>query len=158
MADDPSRPVNDPTLAPPDGTDAPAARAPNHLARFLVVGVLATVVDAGTYTTMLWTGAAAVVWATHPHDVAKLVSFFFGTVVSYVLNKRYTFASRGTGYREPILFTVLYTITLALNVAVNHGLIQALGPAWAPVAFVAATATSTIVNFVGQKLWVFKDR
>ncbi|HRG48152.1 MAG TPA: GtrA family protein [Leptospiraceae bacterium] len=89
------------------------------------------------------------------HDYAKALSFVLGSFVAFILNKYLTFQKKESSIAEIIKFSILYAITLGANVAVNHGVIL-ITPEYKIFAFLCATGTSTILNFIGQKFWVFK--
>lgn len=132
-------------------------RTRTQLSRFIVVGLLATVVDASTYAGLL---AAEVPGA---HATAKGVAFLLGTTVAFLLNKAWTFEAKGSGATETRRFVVLYGATLVVNVGMNQATLITLTSTglplgWAePTGFVVATACSTVLNFIGQKLWVFRE-
>jgi putative flippase GtrA len=118
---------------------------------FLVVGSLTVLVDFLTYRGLLWSGWS---WTAG----AKAAGFLAGTVFAYFANRAWTFGHRthrpGTAWR----FALLYAVTLGANVAVNA---TALGLLWGTafavqLAFLAATAVSTCLNFAGMKLFVFR--
>jgi len=127
--------------------------------RFIGVGLVATVVDGGTYFAGLHLAGLS-------HSPSKAISFILGTIVSYVLNKLWTFESSERNHRELVAFCMLYGATFFLNVGVNEGslaVLSPLRPEAVPVpmveltCFVIATACSTVANFIGNKLWVFRD-
>jgi putative flippase GtrA len=77
-------------------------------------------------------------------------------VLAYVLNRLWTFDAAG-GVATALQFTVLYTCTLVLNVAVNAGVLGLLGdaPLRVETAFLAAQAVSTTINFLVMRQVVF---
>jgi len=122
-----------------------------HVVGFLVAGILATTGDAVAYAALLTIG-----WT---HDPAKAASFVVGALISFTLNRRFTFRSQGALHREAVAFSALYAVTFLLNVGVNHVgvalLVPSLDHLGSSLAFLAATAASTVANFLGQRLWVF---
>lgn len=100
-----------------------------------------------------------------PPSIAKAVSFISGTVVAYILNKFWTFKKPKRSHIEVVKFICLYVSTLGANVAVNRVTLDH-APTILPIlkgcetqfAFFAATGTSTVLNFLGQKFWVFKSK
>jgi putative flippase GtrA len=127
-----------------------------QLARFVAVGLLATLADATVY--------AALLFQVLPDQttLSKGLAFVVGTTVSFVLNKLWTFESKERDGREAAAFVSLYTASLGLNVGVNHVVLlsmEALGLPLGiarPIGFLSATTTSMVVNFLGQKFWVFR--
>lgn len=148
-------------------------RTRTQIFRFLVAGITATVADASVYFGLIDTGLAAGLHEALPrwlgaalpgeHDLAKSCSFFFGTLVSFVINKLWTFESKQTDLRQIGAFVTLYASTFVLNVMVNHSVLSlAETTSFTPrleevAAFVTATACSTVANFFGQKFWVFRN-
>ncbi len=118
-----------------------------ELGTFLIIGSLSVAIDFCTYH-------AGLRFAQLDASFAKALGFIAGATFSYFANKRWTFgyptARRGSAQR----FIVLYGVTLAANVMINSIALDHLASyRWA---FVVATATSTILNFLGMKLLVFK--
>lgn len=117
--------------------------------RFFVFGVLSAGVDFGVYNLLLHFG----LWA----DVAKAISFICGTITAYLLNRRWTFDSKG-GAAPAIRFAILYSTTFFVNVGVNAaGLAVFSADSWrVPVAWVIAQAVATVINFVLLRTVVFR--
>jgi len=111
---------------------------------FIVSGCTAVTTDLASYQLLL---------TICPVGVAKGISFLCGTLIAYLLNKYWTFQRDTRSWPELVCFLMLYTGTLCLNVTIHHLSLQYLPGL---IAFLAATATSTVVNFLGQKFWVFK--
>jgi putative flippase GtrA len=116
--------------------------------RFIPVGVAAVAIDYVVYISLVKLGL--------DHSLAKAVSFLSGALAAFLGNRYFTFA-RGAGVRGMLAFAALYVATLGLNVAVNAGVLALLPQtAWrVSAAFLAATGTSAISNFVGMKFAVF---
>lgn len=122
----------------------------DQFVRFVVFGTLSAGVDFGVYQLFLHVG-------TWP-DLAKAISFIFGTITAYVLNRRWTFDSAG-GAAPAARFAMLYTVTFFVNVGVNAlGLHALAGHGWTvSVAWVIAQGTATVINFVMLRTVVFRD-
>ncbi len=116
-----------------------------ELKRFLIAGFSAVGTDLVTYYILL---------NFLSHDVAKAISFLFGTIVAFVINKYWTFEKHDKSYKEVVQFTILYTITLGANVVTNKFVLEQTDSIL--FAFLVATGVSTVLNFLGQKFWVFK--
>jgi putative flippase GtrA len=136
-----------------------------RLGRFILTGLAATAADAATYDLGLRSGAAVFLSdVTHgpaPDVFAKGASFLVGTVVSFTMARAWTFADREPGARsgEAASFLTLYVATFLVNVTINHTLLTGVPGdvrVVAPLAFLTATACSTVLNFLGQRYWVFR--
>jgi putative flippase GtrA len=116
-----------------------------QMARFLVAGGLAVSTDFAGY------------WLLNeslPVDLAKGISFIAGSVVSFFLNKQWTFQNTSTSNNSAPLFVLLYVFTFACNVLVNNFMLAHVSD-MKLVGFLFATAASTFLNFFGMKYWVF---
>lgn len=118
-----------------------------ELGRFLLAGFSAVGTD--------WLGYVVLVQLGAPPSWAKATSFVLGAVVSFCINRAFTFHAReGALTRQAGAFAVLYAVTLGLNVAVNALALRLdLGRG---VAFFLATGSSTVANFLGMKFLVFR--
>lgn len=116
-----------------------------ELKRFLVAGFSAVGTDLITYYILL---------NFLSHDFAKAISFLLGTIVAFVINKYWTFEKHEKSYKEIWQFGVLYATTLGVNVITNRFVLDATEVVF--LAFLVATGVSTILNFIGQKFWVFR--
>ncbi len=116
-----------------------------ELKRFLVAGLSAVCTDLITYYLLL---------NILPQDIAKSISFLLGTIVAFVINKYWTFEKHTKSYKEIFQFLILYTITLCANVVTNKIILDYTSVIF--LAFIVATGISTVLNFIGQKFWVFK--
>jgi len=116
-----------------------------ELLRFLIAGFSAVGTDLVVYYLLS---------AHFEEALAKGVSFFAGTIVAYIINKYWTFEQKEKSYSEIVKFGILYLTSLAVNVFVNQLILEQFEHKL--FAFIIATGTSTCINFVGQKWWVFK--
>lgn len=119
-----------------------------QLVRFIVSGCFAVLTDYAVYISL---------YKDIGHSPAKLASFMAGTGVAYFLNKFWTFAAGKTPNSDIWKFAVLYMSTLIANVMTNKAILL-LNFEFVGLAFMAGTAVSTIVNFWGMRLWVFRKR
>jgi len=119
-----------------------------ELGRFLVVGLSAVATDFAVYM-----GLSRIL----PIAVAKGASFAAGAVLSFVLNRLFVFRAKEKGkvVKQAGAFVLLYATSLLLNMGVNAGAL-ALGLPKA-LAWLFATGTSTVTNFLGMKFIVFAD-
>ena len=134
-------------------TDAPAAAptARKELGGFLVVGILAVIVDFGLFNGLLWLGWS--VWA------ANAVALFLSMTFAFVGNYKWTFA-----HREIKSLLHAYTAFAGINLAavafieavvVGVEVVWEPGALWLNLVKAAATALATVGRFFAYKKWVF---
>lgn len=102
-----------------------------------------------------------------PQTGFKGVSFVFGVISSYLLNRYWTFSAnlkKGVS-KEIWQFLAVSGIGLAVNVGADYFLVNMIGifwgmkPAlWAQFSAVLASAIAMLWNFAGYKFFVFKER
>ena len=88
------------------------------------------------------------------HGLSKRVSFILGSIWAFLANKHYTFRSSVPARKEIIPFSLLYLSTYLANGWVHDMTWDISDIDW--LSFLTATATSTIINFLGQKFIVFR--
>lgn len=139
-----------------------------------MIGVLATLVDLVVYYILLQffpefqLDLNIVGEHFHPdnRDASKSCSFIIGSLVTYNLNKFWTWKQKDRSNKRFVKFYTLYGASLILNVLANKLALYILTEneafQWVPkkflVAFIFATGTSAVFNFAGQKLWVFSNK
>lgn len=117
-----------------------------ELIRFLVGGGSAVMVDYIIYRFFMQAGL--------DRNFAKAISFIGGSIVGFIINKLWTFESKRFSRQEIIKYIILYSCTSAINTEVNR--LVLLVAAVELLAFLCATGASTVLNFIGQKYFVFK--
>lgn len=114
-----------------------------------------------------------------PTFLAKGIGFCVGTFVTYNLNKYWTWRKNDKSKLRLVKFIGLYATSMIINIIVNEYGLQIFPNnefllSIRPVeglpeelfafklhkifAFGFATVVSSVVNFLGQKLWVFSEK
>lgn len=123
-----------------------------QISRFLLVGTAVTLVDSILYTVSLI--------LNFPIPVSKTLGFLGAVGVGFILHSRWTFAVKKTSMNQLILFFMLYSVNLVLNVYSNSFFLDLAGYSLFGFvfSFLAATTLCAFTNFFGQKYMVFKVR
>jgi len=139
-------PLVDERLADADG----AVDLKTQIIRFTVTGGFSAIVDFGLYVFLLKVVGL-------PVPVAKSIGFVAGTTTAYLINRRWTFQAPPSRARF-LAVVALYATTFAVQVGINQLMVHLLGedPVPVAVAFVVAQGTATVINFVVQRLVIFK--
>ncbi|MEV6274623.1 GtrA family protein [Nocardia sp. NPDC051832] len=140
-------PAELPLVDEPGGTDVDLK---TQIIRFTVTGGLSAIVDFGLYA-LLFTVVGL------PRELAKSASFVAGTTTAYLINRRWTFKAEPSRVRF-LAVIALYACTFAVQVGLNGVMYSTLPDQWwrLPLAFLVAQGTATVINFVVQRLVIFK--
>ncbi len=114
---------------------------------FVVVGFIAAAVHYGTLF-ILVEGAH---WRPVP---STLVGFVCGGFVSYILNRRHTFASDRPHEEATWRFATVSGVGFMLTWIIMHILVDRIGAPYLP-AQVLTTGIVMFWNFLANKLWTF---
>lgn len=117
--------------------------------RFLGVGAAATAVHYGLMTGL-------VEMASWPPVLAAVAGFVAGAVVNYLLNRRYTFASRRAHREGAPRFVLMLIFACTLNAALVWALIHGFGWHYL-VAQAVATGAVLVTNYLTLRYWVFAE-
>jgi putative flippase GtrA len=117
--------------------------------RFVVIGGPLAIVDFGLYVALLRLGLEV--------NIAKSLSFVAGTVCAYLINRRWTFQAPPSRVRFAAVM-LLYALTYSAQVGINYLFyVRWEHEPWrVPVAFVIAQGSATVVNFVVQRVVIFR--
>ena len=88
-------------------------------------------------------------------SLSKIISFIVASVNSFIGNKIFTFRAKSFNYKEPVKFILIYSVSLIVNSS-THDFFLNVFEGFLP--FIIASIFSIIINFGGQKLWVFKNK
>jgi len=118
--------------------------------KFMAVGVLNTLIDAGSYFALTrWLGLAAL------PVLAKGLAYAIGMVNSFFWNRTWTFRSRSNPWRAAGLFTLTHVAALGINAGTMALALQGLHLPEL-IALGLATGASFVWNFVLNKWVVFR--
>ncbi len=131
--------------------------------KFILVGVVNTLLDLTVLNGLIVISGLAAGWE---FSIFKGISFAIAVTNSYFWNKFWTFrGNEGGGVREFSKFFIVSLAGLVVNVGVASFFVNVIGPAggippqlWANIAALAAVVFSTLWNFVGYKMFVFKKK
>lgn len=118
-----------------------------ELLRFLVGGGSAVIIDFIVYRVLVHFGVDL--------SVSKAISYVAGAAVGFVLNKFWTFECKKLSITEVLRYILLYACSAVANTVVN--LVVMWVTSMTIFAFLCATGVSTIMNFLGQKFFVFRQ-
>lgn len=123
---------------------------------FLVVGVVNTLFGTAIML-VLYNVFGCSYW------LSSFCDYFFGSILSYFLNKRFTFHYQGTDLRSIARFTlnivVCYLLAYSLALPLTRHALQSLSlskPVVENVAMLVGTVLFMIINYAGQKFFAFK--
>lgn len=133
------------------GTQAERSRpglAP-QLTRFVLVGGLCALVDYGSYLALVGLD----LWV----HLAKALGWVVGTLTAYIINRRWVFRGKGGGAQFASVM-LLYGTTFTVQIGMNAVMLAYLPPSFwrLTLAFVIAQGTATCINFVVQRLVIFR--
>jgi putative flippase GtrA len=120
-----------------------------RIARYIAVGLGSVAIDAIVYAILLS--------VTDNTLLSKGISYVTGAIFSYFANWRFTFGARRGKFSE-VAFVLVYLSSLAVNLGVNELFLIWFGDEWwrAPLAFFITTGFTTVWNYIGMSLFVFR--
>ena len=123
---------------------------------FLVVGVVNTLFGTAIML-VLYNVFGCSYW------VSSFCDYLFGSILSYFLNKHFTFHYQGTDWRSIVKFAlnivVCYLIAYSLALPLTRMVLQHLQlstPVVENVAMLVGTVLFMVINYLGQKFFAFK--
>lgn len=128
-----------------------------ELTRFLAVGGVSFVVDLGLFNLLRFGPGELLL---HKPLTAKVLSVAAATLVSWVGNRRWTFADHRTAQRgrELLLYAIINVLGVLIGVATlafSHYTLDLRTPLADNVSTVLGIALGTVVRYVGYKRYVF---
>ncbi len=133
-----------------------------QLAKFVVVGVINTIVDFGVLNILIF---ATQISSGAYFSVFKGISFTAAVINSYVWNRFWTF--KDTQEKNPAAqfgkFILISLVGFGINIGIASLVVNLIRPQfgmsaqlWANVGAICATAIAWVWNFTGYKLWAFR--
>ena len=122
--------------------------------RFVIVGVINTLVGAGVMF-FLYNFCGVGYW------IASASNYIVGSIVSYFLNKYYTFDKKGHSFWEMLRFAVniaiCYFIAYGIAKPLIYSMFGEMGKTFQDnIAMLAGMCIFVILNYIGQRFIVFK--
>lgn len=117
--------------------------------KFIVVGSLSTILNYGLFFLCYQKFGVSYV-------PAAATGYITGVLFGFALNKCWTFRSKSKRHlRDVAAYSLVYAVSLVVGLGVLRGLVHGLG--MEPlVANLLTIGVTTIMNFLGIKLFVFK--
>lgn len=116
--------------------------------RFCIVGGISTLLDLSVYLLLVDRIGAI---------FAKTISMSFSMVLSFGLNKVWSFSAKNSKDRTEILrYMISQLINLLTNVSINYIMLKISGIKL--LAFVVATGLAMMVNYILQRFFVFRSK
>lgn len=118
------------------------------------MGVVSAIVDYGTLQLLMQMFDVQ-------YPIAKAVSFVFGTLTAYLLNRRFTFRAEHSWRKFATvmaLYALMFAVQWGIFVPLTAFLLdRGLERFWATtIAYVVAQGVATVTNFVVQRTLIFK--
>ena len=136
----------------------------NSLVRFILVGAVNTLVGTGTmfllYNCIPWSVPEG---SNLPYWVSTAANYVVGSIVSFFLNKYFTFRTKAWSWGEVWRFTVniLLCYGIAYGVArplVRWALTGAAQTVQDNVAMLAGMVLFVLLNYFGQRFFAFRKK
>lgn len=127
----------------------------DQLIRFVLVGGVSAVVDFGIYQLLMHLFGVS-------YPVAKAISFVFGTLTAYALNRRYTFRAEPSWRKFAItmsVYGIMFIVQWGLATLVTKVLLDQDLSLWlaTSIGFVIGQGVATITNFIVQRAFIFRS-
>ncbi len=87
-------------------------------------------------------------------DISKTLGVLLGILISFTMNRNWTFNSKSKVSQEAKKFVSLYMVNLILNVLVNKYIYYLTNDI--KISYFISLFFTIIIGFIGQKYWVFK--
>lgn len=124
--------------------------------KYLLVGVINTLVGMGVMFA-LYNLLGANYW------LSSAANYVVGSILSYILNKRFTFRSRETGWKPFARFAVEIIVCYLLAYGIAKPLVLRILSGTSVrtqenLAMLAGSGLFAVFNYFGQRFFVFRER
>ena len=124
--------------------------------KFILVGIINTLVGTGTMF-LLYNLCGVGYWAS------SVANYVIGSVVSFFLNKYFTFKKTIWSFREVIKFIINIAVCYALAYGVAKPLAYLIFAGLTPtlkdnLAMLAGSGIFIVLNYFGQRFFAFNDK
>ncbi|MEE5987936.1 GtrA family protein [Ligilactobacillus equi] len=94
--------------------------------------------------------------------ISSASNYIFGSILSYFLNKYFTFQNNSKGFKVILKFTINITICYLVAYGLAKPLTVMAMASFGPniqnnIAMLAGSIFFVVLNYVGQRFWAFKD-
>ncbi|MEL6567591.1 MAG: GtrA family protein [Pseudomonadota bacterium] len=121
------------------------------LGRFLMVGLLAAIVDIGGMVVLIKLGLDPL--------LARAISLPAAMLAAYQMNRAYTFGASGRSRTEELLrYMSVTAVAAASNYGIFAGLLEFHPPIWPALAAAIGLGISMWVSFFGYQFFAFRSR
>ncbi|ALA66470.1 GtrA family protein [Corynebacterium lactis] len=127
-----------------------------QMVRFLISGVIAAVVDFGS--TLIFNYG----FGLPRNEVSKPLGWVLGTITAYMINRRWTFKAEAS-WRRTVAVAILYIITFAIQTQLFKYSPLLFDGVWGwsrfwtdTASFVVAQGVATVINFIIQRVFIFR--
>lgn len=118
----------------------------SSLIRFIIVGGGCTIVDFVVY--MFFSSYISIA-------ISKSISMMLSSILSYIINKRWTFNDdKKTDVAHILRYYLVFICNVVTNITINSVMYSFTKQKI--IAFVVATGSATVINYCLQKTIVFK--
>jgi Predicted membrane protein len=116
--------------------------------RFIIVGVINTIVGYGSYFILVKTIGIY-------YLLAQILSYIIGTTNSYLWNKFFTFKSSKKSISEVLRFISVYVVSLLINLGLLKMLVDYIGVD-ETIAGIPTLFVTTLVSYFGHRFFSFR--
>lgn len=122
--------------------------------KFILVGIINTGVGAGVMF-------AAYNWLGFSYWISSALNYIIGSIVSYFLNKNYTFESKEHGWKPIARFAINISVCYLLAYGIAKPVMKAILSGFTVkfqenMAMLAGMGLFVILNYFGQRFFAFK--